>query len=127
MQGVHRKFSILRGIHLCFRNWLRRYGFTADDALAAVDRRAEGVELFLIAGHNPHGAVLVEVPGLVADLQVTGGEFLQGEGKELFVVGFEMDLTAQLQGPAVLVQEGPVSQAALGVFAPGPRVAEVDI
>ena len=71
--------------------------------------------------------MLMEIPGLVANLQVAGGELLQREGEEFFIVGLEVDFAAQLQRPAVLVEEAPVGQTALGVLAPGPGVAEVDI
>ena len=40
---------------------------------AAVDRRAEGIEFLLVAGHDAHNAVLMQIPGQILDLQTSGG------------------------------------------------------
>ena len=84
------------------------------------------MELLLIAGHDAHDAVFVQVPGQVLHFQTAGRKFLHGELKQRCVVGLEVELTAGADHPAVLVQEAPVGQAALGVLLPGPGVGEVD-
>ena len=57
-----------------------------DEDLAAVNRRAQLVEFLLIAGHDAHGTVGVQVVGHVLHRIAVGSKFLQRPGEELGVV-----------------------------------------
>ena len=103
------------------------HGYLPVDELAAVDGRAQLIKFFLIARHNAHGAVPVQVAGQGADLQAAGLKLAQGPLKQARVVGLKMNLPADFQNTLVFPQEGAVGQAALGVFLAGPRVAEVEV
>ena len=84
------------------------------------------MELFLVAGHNAHDAILVEVPGEILHFQAAGGKFFHRELKEGCIVGLEVDFAALFYGAAIFIQEASVGQTALAVLLPGPGVGEID-
>ena len=49
----------------------------AEDIMAERLIRAKAVEFLLIAGHNAHDTVLVQIPGQIPHFQTAGREFLQ--------------------------------------------------
>ena len=51
------------------------------------------MELFLIAGHDAHNAVCVQIPGQVIHLQAASGKLLYGELKQGGIVSLVMELT----------------------------------
>ena len=96
-------------------------------AHAPADGQALAVELGLVVRHDPHWAVRVEVPRHLREREAEQGQLLHGEGEQVLVVGLEVDLAPHFQHLAVQPQEVAVGQAALGVAAAGPGVAEVDV
>ena len=92
-----------------------------------MDGRTEGVEFFLVAGHDADRAVRVQIIGDVPQFEEAALHFRQRPGKQIRVVGLEVDLPAELQHLLVFFQKGVVRQAALGVLLARPGVAEVDI
>ena len=69
----------------------------------------------------------MQIIGDIAQLEEAALHLRQAPGKEVGVVGLEMDLAAELQDLLVFFQEGVVGQAALGVLLARPGVAEVDV
>ena len=96
-------------------------------AHTAVYGLAQSIKLGLIVRHDPHGAVLMEVPGDLRQSKAELGKLLHGELEEGLVVRFEMNLPAHFQHLAVELQKVPVGQPPLGVAAAGPGVAEIDV
>ena len=102
-------------------------GVLVDNALTAVDGGTQAVEAFLIAGHNAHNAVPMQIIGDVADFQVAAAELVERKVKQGPVVGLEMNLAAVTEHRGILVQEGAIRQPQLGCLVPGPGVAEIEI
>ena len=96
-------------------------------AHAAVDGLALQVEPLLIVGHDPHGAVGVEIPCHLTEGKAHLGELEQGPLEEVVVVAFEVDLAPFAEHFPVLKEETGVGQPPLGVPGSGPGVAEVDV
>lgn len=106
---------------------LRRGGGGRLGPHAAIDGQALFIELGLIVGHDPLGAVLVEIPGDLAQGVARRRELQQGELKEGLVVGLELHLPSVPEDLPVGLQEAPMGQAALGLALGRPGVAEVDV
>ena len=84
------------------------------------------MELFLVAGHDAHHAVGVQVTGQILHFQTAGRELLHRELEQRRIIGLIVELTAGTHHTAVFVQKSPMGQTPLGILLPGPGVGKID-
>ena len=85
------------------------------------------MEFFLIVGHDPLDAVLVEISGHLRQGKARLGELEQGPVKQGAVVSLKLNLPALPEHPAVTPQEALVGEAAAGMLHRRPGIAKVDV